>query len=62
MTKEVMTFEDWVEEVLGFPAHQITHLSPEEQKDVKFIVSVDALIKLWNAGVEDGLKGREKYK
>ena len=55
-----MTFEDWVKEELGIEGREITHLMPEEQKNFKLIVSADALIKLWNAGVENGFKGKEK--
>ena len=54
-----MTFDNWVKETLGIEGSEITHLTPENQKIIKFTVSVDALIKLWNAGVENGLKGKE---
>lgn len=57
---DIMTFEDWVKEELGLEAYEIEHILPEEQKDVKFTVSVDALIKLWNAGVENGIKGESE--
>ena len=55
---EIITFDDWVKNVLRIEPSQITHLSPEEQEKVSFTVSVNNLIKLWNAGVENGLIGR----
>ena len=55
-------FDDWVKETLKIEGSEITHLSPEEQRVIKFTVSVDDLIKLWNAGVENGLKGKELEK
>lgn len=56
--KKIITFDDWVKDVLRIEPRQITHLSPEEQKNVSFTVSVDNLIKLWNAGVENGLMSK----
>lgn len=50
-------FDDWVKETLGIKPCEITHMTPEEQKKIKFIVSADDLINLWNAGVENGMKG-----
>ena len=53
-----MIFDDWVKDILKIEAREITHLTPEEQKKVYFTVSADDLIRLWNAGVENGLYGR----
>ena len=52
-----MTFDDWVKDILKIEAREIIHLTPEEQKKVYFTVSADDLIKLWNAGVENGASG-----
>lgn len=51
-----MIFDDWVKETLGIKPCEITHITPEEQKKIKFTVSADDLINLWNAGVENGSK------
>lgn len=53
-------FDDWVKETLGIKSYEITHITPEEQKKIKFTVSADDLINLWNAGVENGMKGKEE--
>lgn len=54
-----MTFDDWVKDTLKIEAREITHLTQEEQKKVYFTVSADDLIKLWNAGVENGVSGMQ---
>ena len=60
MTKGIMTFDNWVKDILKIEPSRITALSPENQKCIKFTVSVDDLIKLWNGGVENGLYGSQK--
>lgn len=53
---EYNTFDDYVKNVFNIEPSELTHISPQEQKNKKVEITVDELINIWNELTELKLK------